>query len=84
MGPRYGAVQTTPPMPFTEWPYGAATAIGTSGPNSADSPLMVALANTELGKAMSDAHIQMYGWVNPGVGLQHWFLRKVARPECLR
>jgi hypothetical protein len=26
--------QTTPPMPFTEWPYGAATLLGVSRPNS--------------------------------------------------
>ena len=38
--------ETTPPMPFTEWPYGAATAIGVTRPNSVDSPLMMAIANT--------------------------------------
>jgi hypothetical protein len=61
-----GQPQTTPPMPFTEWPYGGATSIGVTRPNAVDSPLMVALSNTDLGKAMSDAHVQMYGWVNPG------------------
>jgi hypothetical protein len=66
-----GQPQTTPPMPFTEWPYGGATSIGVSRPNSVDSPLMVALANTELGKAMSEAHIQMYGWVNPGANISN-------------
>ena len=60
------APQTTPPMPFTEWPYGGATDIGTNRPNSVDSPLMVAIANTGLGKAMQDAHIQLYGWVDVG------------------
>src|SRR5580700_772189 len=64
-----GQPQTTPPMPFTEWPYGGATSIGVTRPNAVDSPLMVALANTDLGKAMSDAHIQMYGWVNPGANI---------------
>ena len=39
--------------------------IGVTRPNSVDSPLMVAIANTQLGKAMSDAHIQVYGWVAP-------------------
>jgi Putative beta-barrel porin-2, OmpL-like. bbp2 len=58
--------QTTPPMPFTEWPYGGATAIGVTRPNSVDSPLMVALGNTALGKAMNDAHVQVYGWINVG------------------
>src|ERR1700722_11557353 len=38
--------QTTPPMPFTEWPYGGTTPIGVTRPGSADSPLMAALGNT--------------------------------------
>ncbi len=57
--------QSSPPMPFTEWPYGGTQSIGVTRPNSVDSPLMVAIANTQLGKAMSDAHIQVYGWVAP-------------------
>jgi putative OmpL-like beta-barrel porin-2 len=58
--------QTTPPMPFTEWPYGGTTTIGVTRPSSIDSPLMVALANTGLGHWMNDNHIQMYGWFNGG------------------
>ena len=61
--------ETAPPMPFTEWPYGGATAIGANRPNSVDSPLMVAISDTWLGKAMSDAHIQAYGWVDVGANL---------------
>jgi len=61
--------ESTPPMPFTEWPYGGTTAIGVTRPNSADSPLMVALGNTRLGTAMNDAHIQVYGWVEPGANI---------------
>jgi hypothetical protein len=61
--------QTTPPMPFTEWPYGGSTTIGVTRPNSVDSPLMVALGNTALGKAMNDAHIQVYGWINAGANI---------------
>ena len=57
--------QSTPPMPFSEWPYGGSVNIGVTRPNSVDSPLMVALANTPTGKAMNDAHIQVYGWVEP-------------------
>ncbi|MBV8090580.1 MAG: outer membrane beta-barrel protein [Alphaproteobacteria bacterium] len=60
------APQSTPPYPFTEWPYGGATSIGVTRPNSVDSPLMVALGNTELGKELNAAHIQIYGWVNGG------------------
>jgi Putative beta-barrel porin-2, OmpL-like. bbp2 len=61
--------QTTPPMPFTEWPYGGSTAIGVTRPNSVDSPLMVALGNTQLGKAMNDARVQVYGWINGGFNI---------------
>ena len=60
---------TTPPYPFTEWPYGGTTNIGVTRPNSVDSPLMVALSNTEVGKAMNAAHIQVYGWISGGVNL---------------
>jgi opacity protein-like surface antigen len=60
------APQTTPPYPYTEWPYGGATSIGVTRPNAIDSPLMTALSNTAAGKTMSDAHIQVYGWVNIG------------------
>jgi len=58
--------ETVPPMPFSEWPYGGTTAIGVTRPNSVDSPLMVAIANTSLGKWMADNHFQLYGWVDPG------------------
>jgi len=58
--------QSSPPMPFTEWPYGGTQNIAVTRPNSVDSPLMVAIANTGLGKWMSDAHIQVYGWINGG------------------
>jgi hypothetical protein len=61
--------QSTPPMPFTEWPYGGTTAIGVTRPNSVDSPLMVALGNTQLGNAMNAAHVQVYGWVAGGGNL---------------
>ena len=59
----------TPPYPFTEWPYGGTASIGVTRPNSVDSPLMVALSNTEVGKAMSAAHIQVYGWISAGGNL---------------
>ena len=34
--------QSTPPMPFTEWPYGGTTNLGVTRPSSVDSPLMAA------------------------------------------
>jgi len=58
--------QTNPPMPFTDWPYGGTTLIGDNRTASVDSPLMVALAPTALGKAMTSAGIQAYGWVDYG------------------
>jgi len=61
--------ETIPPMPFSEWPYGGTTAIGVTRPNSVDSPLMVAVANTSLGKFLSDNHFQIYGWVDPGFNI---------------
>jgi Putative beta-barrel porin-2, OmpL-like. bbp2 len=56
----------TPPMPYTEFPYGAVTSIGVTRPNSVDSPLMAAIANTGVGKWMADNDFQVYGWVDPG------------------
>jgi len=58
--------QSTPPMPFAEWPYGGSTNLGVTRPSSTDSPLMVALGNTAAGQWMNDNHIQVYGWVNGG------------------
>jgi hypothetical protein len=44
------APETTPPMPFTDWPYGGTTALGGNRTASVDSPFMVAIANTDVGK----------------------------------
>ncbi len=63
--------ESSPPMPFTEWPYGGTQNIGVTRPNSVDSPLMVALGNTRLGQAMNDAHVQVYGWINARRQYQH-------------
>jgi hypothetical protein len=60
-----GTPQSTPPYPFTEWPYGGTTSLGVTRPSSVDSPLMVALGNTSAGQWMNDNHIQVYGWVDP-------------------
>ena len=60
------AAQSTPPLPFTEWPYGGATSLGVTRPNSVDSPLMTALADTSLGNWFSRNDFQLYGWVSVG------------------
>jgi hypothetical protein len=57
---------TTPPMPFTEWPYGGTQNLGVTRPSSTDSPFMVAIANTPAGQWMNDNHIQLYGWIDAG------------------
>ena len=62
--------QSTPPMPFTEWPYGGTTNLGVTRPNSIDSPLMNAMSNTPFGSWMNDAHIQVYGWIDQ-IGRAH-------------
>ncbi len=61
--------ETVPPMAYTEWPTGALTSIGVTRPNSADSPFMVAIADTDAGKWLVDNHIQIYGWINGGGNL---------------
>ena len=58
--------QTSPPMPFTDWPYGGTTLIGDNRTASVDSPLMVAIAPTGLGKLMANTGIQAYGWIDYG------------------
>jgi len=61
--------QTTPPMPFTDWPYGGTTLLGDNRTASVDSPLMVAIAHTDFGQWLSKAGIQAYGWVDFGGNL---------------
>jgi hypothetical protein len=63
--------QAIPPYPFTEWPYGGTTNLGVTRPSSVDSPLMVALGNTNVGSWMNDNHLQVYGWVNAGGNLSN-------------
>src|SRR6516165_937371 len=74
--------QSTPPMPFTEWPYGGSTTIGVTRPNSIDSPLMAALGNTSLGQAMNDNHIQVYGWINAGGNISNNTVRGGNAPAA--
>jgi hypothetical protein len=74
--------QATPPMPFTEWPYGGTTSFGVTRPNSIDSPLMAALGNTTLGQALNDNHIQIYGWINAGGNLSNNTVRGGNAPAA--
>ncbi|MEA2730870.1 MAG: hypothetical protein QOF70_5345 [Acetobacteraceae bacterium] len=72
------APQTTPPMPFTDWPYGGTTALGGNRTGSVDSPLMMSIANTAVGKWMQDTGIQIYGWVDPGFNISSNTHRKLG------
>jgi hypothetical protein len=64
------APQTSPPYPFTDWPFGGTEVIGGATPNSIDSPLMKALiGGTPFGKPLEDAHVQVYGWVAVGANV---------------
>jgi hypothetical protein len=63
------APETTPPMPFTDWPYGGTTALGGNRTGSADSPLMMSIANTSTGKWLQDNGIQIYGWIDGGANV---------------
>ena len=74
--------ESTPPMPFTEWPYGGSTSIGVTRPNSVDSPLMNALSNTAVGQAMNDANIQIYGWIEGGGNLSNNTVRGGNAPAA--
>ena len=65
------APESIPPYPFAEWPYGGASNLGSTRPNSVDSPLMVAIGNTSLGQTLNDAHIQIYGWGDVGGNLSN-------------
>src|ERR1700744_196756 len=58
--------QSTPPMPFTDWPYGGTTLIGDNRTGSVDSPLMVALSHTPIGDFVAKTGIQLYGWIDYG------------------
>jgi hypothetical protein len=60
---------TTPPLAYTDWPTGAMETIGDTLPNGADSPFMVAIANTSLGQWMQEWHLQLYGWINGGFNI---------------
>jgi hypothetical protein len=60
---------TTPPMPFTEWPYGGTTPLGVTRTGSIDSPFMNAIGNTSVGKWLGDNGLQIYGWADVGANI---------------
>jgi hypothetical protein len=61
--------ESTPPIPFTEFPYGGTTSIGVTRTGSVDSPLMVAISDTGIGSWMNEHGFQLYGWVDAGFNI---------------
>lgn len=55
---------TTPPYPFSDWPYGGSVDIG--APWTQSSPLMQALWSGPHGDWWKNSGIQIYGWLNFG------------------
>ncbi len=74
--------QTTPPMPFTDWPYGGTTLIGDNHTASIDSPLMVAVEHTGVGQAMASLGIQAYGWIDYGGNISSSHLKGGNAPAA--
>ena len=61
---RYPAPVSSPPFPFSDWPYGGSPTIG--APDTNVGPLMTALYTGENGKAWENSRVKLYGWVNGG------------------
>lgn len=60
----FPAPVTSPPFPFSDWPYGGSPTIG--APDASGGPLMTALHGTRGGDWLEDKRIKLYGWVNSG------------------
>jgi hypothetical protein len=63
----YPAPVSSPPFPFSDWPYGGSPVIG--APDSSGGPLMQAIYWGKHGKEWEDSRIKIYGWVNGGFNL---------------
>ena len=62
------ARENAPLMLSTDWPQGGVDYIGESTPNAVDSPLMKAIVTDNVvGSSLQNEHIQIYGWIDPGV-----------------
>lgn len=60
----FRAPETTPPFPFSDWPYGGAVDIG--HPWTQSGPLMQAIWGGSHGEAWKRSGVQIYGWMNLG------------------
>jgi hypothetical protein len=64
--PRRGfpAPESSPPFPFSDWPYGGAPVLGV--PDTTSGPLMTAIYGGKEGQSWERSRIKIYGWVNGG------------------
>lgn len=60
---------SSPPWPWTDWPFSGTNMIGGSTPNSVGNNLMKALHGTSVGNFLSDNNIEIWGWLNGGMNL---------------
>ena len=63
----YPAPVTSPPFPFTVWPYGGSSVIGQ--PDTNVPPLMQTIYSGANGDAWKSSRIKVYGWVDGGFNL---------------
>ena len=57
---------TSPPFPFSDWPYGGSPVIGAT--DTSGGPLMTAIYGKH-GKSWENSRIKIYGWINAGINL---------------
>jgi hypothetical protein len=60
---------STPPYPFSDWPYGGSPDIG--APWTQSSPLMQAIWSGKHGEWWQKSGIQIYGWINFGFNVSN-------------
>jgi hypothetical protein len=67
--PRRGfpAPESSPPFPFSDWPYGGSPVLG--APDTTSGPLMTAIYGSKEGKKWENSRIKIYGWINGGFNI---------------
>jgi hypothetical protein len=63
------APMSSPPWPWTDWPFNGTPSLGGTTPNSEGDNLMKALSGTPVGDAMKADHIEVWGWIDAGANL---------------
>jgi hypothetical protein len=60
----FPAPVSSPPFPFSDWPYGGSPVIGVQ--DSAGGPLMTAIYGGEHADWWQSSRVKIYGWINGG------------------